>query len=238
MTSIEYADKSVLIVDDSAVNLGVLVDYLQDVGFRTFTARDGEVAIERTKMVSPNIILLDIMMPGIDGFETCRRLKANAQTADIPVIFMTALNETKDKVAGFAAGAVDYITKPIQQEELLARMDTHLRIYDLTVRLQSANEQLTQQAQELSASNATKDRLFSIIAHDLRGLFLPLLGFTDLLSLVETYKNTASAQRMAERAHGAAQSIYLLLERLLKWANLQQGQIPFQPDCIAVHHFV
>src|ERR1700691_6104160 len=122
---------TILIVDDVPANLAVAVDYLEANQFHVVVAQDGEEGIERAQLVQPDLILLDVMMPGIDGFETCRRLKMDASTRDIPVIFMTALADTSDKVAGFAAGAVDYISKPFQIEELLARIKTHLALRGL-----------------------------------------------------------------------------------------------------------
>src|ERR1700728_4046514 len=109
---------TILIVDDVPANLAVAVHYLEANQFQVMVAQDGEEGIERARLIHPDLILLDVMMPGINGFETCRRLKADENTRDIPVIFMTALADTSDKIAGFAAGAVDYISKPFQTEEL------------------------------------------------------------------------------------------------------------------------
>ncbi len=141
-SEVNFDDYGVLIVDDNAANLGVIADYLEDCGFDVLVATDGEKGIMRAEFAMPGLILLDVMMPGIDGFETCRRLKANEKTKDIPVIFMTALTSTRDKVRGFEAGGVDYITKPIQHEEVLARVRTHLRIRYLTGKLQEQNKEI------------------------------------------------------------------------------------------------
>jgi len=130
-----YQGYTLLIVDDNPTNLGVLTDYLEEQGFEILSADDGYAGLEIAQFVQPNMILLDVMMPGMDGFETCRRLKADNKTQDIPVIFMTALDSTKDKVNGFKVGGVDYVTKPVQQEEVLARISTHLRIIELTHKL-------------------------------------------------------------------------------------------------------
>ncbi|HEY9833935.1 MAG TPA: adenylate/guanylate cyclase domain-containing protein [Stenomitos sp.] len=148
----------IVIVDDKPTNLGVLFDFLTDSGFKVLVAQDGESAIQKVEYAHPDLILLDVMMPGIDGFETCRRLKANPATQDIPVIFMTALSETVDKVKGFSLGAVDYVTKPVQQEEVRARVTTHLTLRNLHHKLQEQNRQL-QQAEEKYRSiveNATE----------------------------------------------------------------------------------
>ena len=142
---------TILIVDDTPTNLEILVEVFSGRGFEVCVATDGESALEQTLQVRPELILLDVMMPGIDGFETCRRLKADKQTAEIPVIFMTALSETGDKVKGFAVGAVDYVTKPIQHEEVLARVTTHLMLRSLQRSLEQANESLEQKVEERTA---------------------------------------------------------------------------------------
>jgi DNA-binding response OmpR family regulator len=116
----------ILIVDDTPTNLGVVVESLENRGLRLLVAQDGIEGLQRAAFVKPDLILLDVMMPGLDGFEVCRRLKANAETADIPVIFMTALAETEHKITGLKAGGVDYITKPMQIDEVIARVGTHL----------------------------------------------------------------------------------------------------------------
>jgi light-regulated signal transduction histidine kinase (bacteriophytochrome) len=139
---------TILVVDDTPTNLEVLFDFLSNAGFKVLFAEDGESALEKANYAIPNLILLDILMPGIDGFETCRRLKENETTKAIPVIFLTALTDTVDKVKGFSLGAVDFITKPLQYEEVLARVETHLRLQALTKQLQEQNERLAQEIQE------------------------------------------------------------------------------------------
>jgi two-component system cell cycle sensor histidine kinase/response regulator CckA len=135
---------TVLIIDDSPINLSVVMEHLRDKGYEVLVATSGEIGIERAAYVRPDIILLDVMLPGIDGFETCRRLKANPLTQKTPVIFMTVLSETNDKLRGFDAGAVDYVAKPLQPEEVIARISTHLRLYDLSYSLELQNERLAE----------------------------------------------------------------------------------------------
>ncbi|XZN93206.1 MAG: response regulator [Microcoleus sp.] len=139
----------ILIVDDNQTNLDVLFELLRNYGFKVLVAQDGESAIEQIEYIHPDLILLDIMMPGIDGFETCRRLKADPPTQDIPIIFMSALSDTLDKVKGFQTGAVDYITKPFQHEEVLSRIETHLTIRSLQKKLEEKNAELANLNQNL-----------------------------------------------------------------------------------------
>jgi signal transduction histidine kinase len=133
----------ILLVDDNPNNLKVLSETIQGYGWKALMANDGESAIEQAEYAHPDLIILDVMMPGIDGFETCRRLKANSITEDIPVIFMTALSNSIDKVKGLEIGAVDYITKPFQQEEVIARLKLHLKISHLTRNLEQQVEERT-----------------------------------------------------------------------------------------------
>ncbi|MBT9315645.1 sensor histidine kinase [Leptothoe spongobia] len=156
MTSISSKPIRILLVDDNAMNLRVLSDALHGNDWTTLVATDGMSAIEQAKYAQPDLILLDVMMSGIDGFETCQRLKAQADTQAIPVIFMTALADAVHKVRGLEMGAVDYITKPFQQEEVLARVKLHLRLSLLTQQLESQNTLLTQ---EISEKTVAESRL-------------------------------------------------------------------------------
>lgn len=139
----------ILIVDDNPTNLSVLSIALKAAGYRTRVAMDGESAIEQIQADAPELILLDVQMPGIDGFETCLRLKANPTTQDIPIIFITASVDLDNKVKGLSIGAVDYITKPFQQEEVLARVRVHLELRFLTQKVQEQAIALQQANQEL-----------------------------------------------------------------------------------------
>jgi DNA-binding response OmpR family regulator/DNA-binding CsgD family transcriptional regulator len=135
----------ILLVDDVPANLGALGEFLVAAGAKLFIAQSGEAALARLAAVQPDVVLLDVTMPGMDGFETCRRLRAQPEWADVPVLFITALGETADKVAGFAAGGADYIAKPFQAEEVLARVAAHLRIRALQRELAARAEELQRQ---------------------------------------------------------------------------------------------
>ena len=142
----------ILLVDDDATNLDVLRHTLDGRGYRLFVTRSGESAIEVARRVHPLLILLDVVMPGIDGYETCRRLKADPDTREAAVIFLSSLDETKDKVRGLEVGAVDFVSKPFQSEEVVARVNTHLTVQRLRRQLETRNAELARElavAQEL-----------------------------------------------------------------------------------------
>jgi len=144
----------ILVVDDKPTNLDVLFQVFEKTEYDVLFASDGAICLQIVEDERPNLILLDVMMPGIDGFETCRRLKANEETRNIPVIFMTALSDTIDKVKGFELGAVDYITKPIQPEEVLARIKAHLTIERLQAELRAKSAELQVKNEKLKTKNA------------------------------------------------------------------------------------
>ncbi|MEH1898632.1 MAG: response regulator [Nostoc sp.] len=206
----------ILLVDDNPNNLKVLSEAIQGCGWKTLMATDGESAIEQTEYAVPDLILLDVMMPGIDGFETCRRLKANSITQNIPVIFMTALADATDKVKGLEIGAVDYITKPFQQEEVIARLKLHLKISHLTRTLE---QRVQERTIELSQS-------------------LQKLQHTQL-QLIQSEKMSALGQLIAGIGHeinnpigfisGNCSHLEEYIQCLLRLVNLQQQKIPY-PD--------
>ncbi|OQX17103.1 MAG: hypothetical protein BWK76_10665 [Desulfobulbaceae bacterium A2] len=145
----------ILVVDDTAANRQLLTNFLTAHGYIVHPASDGELALEFVRSTLPDLILLDIRMPGMDGFEVCRRLKADEGTRDIPVIFISILEDERDKVKGFREGAVDYITKPFQPEEVLVRIQTHLRLRELTERLE---QKVAERTGELAISNQRLQR--------------------------------------------------------------------------------
>lgn len=250
---------TILIVDDNTTNLNVLLDYLHDVGYKVLIAPNGEQALQQVTHVRPDLILLDVMMPGIDGFETCQRLKEGENTKEIPVIFMTALSDTVDKIRGFSVGGVDYITKPFQHEEVLARVNAHLTIRNLQQELQKKNEdlekytallasrneqlheknlELDEKNAQLNTLNADKDKFFSIIAHDLRN---PLGALRELPQIIveniETYSRDELI-RMILLQRDAAKNLFALLENLLTWSRIQRGMIEYSPQPLNLEHVI
>lgn len=233
-SEINPQDYNILIVDDMPANLKVLVEYLEHYGFGTRITRSGENALERVRYDQPDLILLDVLMPGMDGFETCRQLKATKSTRDIPVIFMTALTSTEDKVKGFEVGAVDYVTKPLDQEEVLARIKTHLRHHGLTLSLQEKNRQLelsnqieksrlleavNEQREQLRALNnrltavqEEKQKQLARELHDEMGQALTAISIN--LATVEEELPESCGQKIKERLQEAIQLADQTLEQI------------------------
>uniref|UniRef100_A0A832H6Q8 histidine kinase n=1 Tax=Oscillatoriales cyanobacterium SpSt-402 TaxID=2282168 RepID=A0A832H6Q8_9CYAN len=207
---------TLLIVDDTPANLGVLSDFLGDLGFRVLVAQNGESAIQKAEYALPDLILLDVMMPGIDGFETCRRLKLSEKTREIPIIFMTALADTDNKVKGFSLGAVDYLTKPIQHEEMLVRINLHLRFRKLTKQLHEQNMQL----QKVSSLG----QLVAGVAHEVNNPVGFISGnlhhaeayVNDLFDHLKLYQQQSSNASPEIQAHREEIDLDYLLEDLPK----------------------
>ncbi|MFC1549707.1 ATP-binding protein [Candidatus Neomarinimicrobiota bacterium] len=228
MMSKSLKNKTILAVDDKLENLKVLIAYLESSGFEIMVAQSGEEAFQHIEHVIPDIILLDILMPGIDGFEICRRLKTNDITKEIPVIFMTALIDTADKVKGFEVGAVDYLTKPLQHEEVLARVNAHMTIRELQQQLQERNVLLQHKNTQLMEVNATKNKFFSIIAHDLKNPLNTLLTYS--MTLVENFEklDTEKIIKGIEALNRSATRAYDLLIDLLNWARSHSGKMEYK----------
>jgi CheY-like chemotaxis protein len=152
--AIQTAPASILVIDDVPDNLRLLAQILTQRGYTVRAVSNGEQALVAATAAPPDLILLDIMMPGMDGYTVCEHLKTQPETAKIPVIFISALNEPLDKVKAFTVGGVDYLTKPFQMEEILARVNVHITLSNLQRQLEEANVKLAVQNQELQQRNA------------------------------------------------------------------------------------
>jgi signal transduction histidine kinase len=208
-------DGAILIVDDTPTNLDILFQYLKQAGYKVLIARDGPSAVRRAEQTQPDIILLDVMMPGMDGFETCRHLKAHPATQEIPVIFMTALADVESKVKGFEVGGVDYLPKPFDHREVLARVQTHLA-------LRAANRELELRLQELQARNDELDAFAHTVAHDLRGPLTSVIGLAMMLE--KEYAPTAELRKWLAVIARSGRKMDNIIEELLLLAGVRQAQ--------------
>lgn len=230
----------VLVVDDVPANLGVLFEYLDSRGFQVLVAEDGESALEQARYARPDIILLDMMMPGIDGLETCRQLRRSPDTADIPVIFMTALTDSAHKVESFRAGAVDYVTKPFQHEEVLARIETHLQLRSLERELRAQNQRLQREVsqrrmaesalqdrvRELQESNAELDAYARTVAHDLKDPLNQILG---CVQLIEPDTVSGESAHFVELIEKVGLHMNRIVEELLLLARIRDEPVVLKP---------
>lgn len=187
------AESLILIVDDTPANLRLLSHVLNKKGYKHIEASNGKEAVQLARENEPDLILLDIMMPDMDGYEVIKEIKSNDHTEDIPIIFLSSLTDTDDKVEGFKSGGVDYITKPFQKEETLARINTHLKIRSLQKQLSERIKVLRQREIELSRLNQKKDDLVRMVSHDIKN---PLTGIIGLVKLMrESDKISAEEQK-------------------------------------------
>jgi DNA-binding response OmpR family regulator len=168
----QLESSTVLIVDDNPHNLKLLLAFLNNFGVKVSVAKSGEAMLRMVQHLIPDLILLDVMMPGLNGFEACQRLKADQATQDIPVIFMTALADVESKIKGFEVGGVDYITKPIEYQELIARVSAHLTLSHLQKTLEEKNRHLQAMNQQLETKNSQLQEALDNVK-TLRGL-LPI----------------------------------------------------------------
>jgi len=222
----------ILIVDDLPENVLVVEKTLQKEGYRTEIATTGAETMERLKVISPDLILLDVLMPKVDGFEVCRLIKSDSQLSHIPIIFLTALNEPKYIIEGFEAGGVDFISKPFNLTELLARVHTHVQLKktmeenrQFIRKLKKANEELNEAKIKLTDMNSNKDKFFSIIAHDLRNPFQGFYKLTEYIS--KEFENLSSDElrtMIMDMSH-SSKKLNKLLENLLAWSRVQLGKI-------------
>jgi two-component system sensor histidine kinase/response regulator len=218
----EQQKNTLLIVDDSPENLELLCEFLRSSGFELAVAENGEAALEQVAQVQPDLILLDVVMPGLDGFETCRRLKQNNETKDIPVIFMTALVNTSDKVKGFELGAVDHIAKPLQPDEVLARITTHLTIKNLQKSLQ---EQITERDQLIGQLDA----FAHTVAHDLKNPLGVITGYMTFLNDHWTTLPTGQVQELLQTITQTGYKMSNIIEELLLLASIRQSEVKLHP---------
>lgn len=228
---------TILIVDDNKKNLQVLGNILHEKNYKVAMALDGPSALKLVPKINPDLIVLDIMMPGMDGFEVCSQLKASVETKKIPIIFLTAKIDLEDIVKGFRVGGSDYVTKPFKKEELLARIETHIELIE-------NRKQIEQQNQQLLALNALKDKIFAVVASDIK---IALDSFIEVPKLIIDPRlklSTHEIEAIMLDLQTKAGNTYLLLEDLLWWSRAQQkliqpkiGWVNVQQIFLSIHDY-
>lgn len=216
---------SILVVDDNKENLKVVSNFLKEKGYQIALSLNASDALKILRENEIDLVLLDIMMPGTDGYTFCKTMKADEALKEIPVVFLTAKTETADLVEGFRVGGVDYITKPFHKEELLARVQNHIDLAD-------AKKQIKKQAEQILRINKTKDRLYSVIAHDIKS---PFANISMLLSsIAEGYlqPGTEEYDEILQSLNASTKETYALLENLLRWTRAQTGDLEYVPEKI------
>lgn len=216
---INPSEYKILIVDDVMSNVLLLKVLLTNEKFAIATASNGRQALEQVEKENPDLVLLDVMMPDMSGFEVAQHLKSNPNTADIPIIFLTALNSTADIVKGFQVGANDFISKPFNKEELIIRV-TH------QISLVAAKRLILSKTEELQRTIAGRDKLYSVIAHDLRSPMGSIKMVLNMLILnLPSEKIGAEMYELLTMANQTTADVFSLLDNLLKWTKSQIGKL-------------
>jgi len=208
----------IFLIDDVVQNLQVLSEALRQEGFRISGAGSGAAALRILQQVQPDLILCDIMMPEMDGYEVARRLKALPQTQDIPLIFLTARTESEDILKGFDAGGVDYITKPFNTSELIARVKTHLE-------LKLARDTIIEHTERLSVLNQEKDHILNLAAHDLKNPLASILLMAEMIQLRHGELSAEKVLSYAENIYQDANRMFLIITNLLDVNKIESGRI-------------
>lgn len=218
---------TVLIVDDNPKNVQIIALTLRELKFKIVIATNGQGAVDLTERVRPDLVLLDVMMPGMDGFEACEIIKSKKENENIPIIFLTALSEKANLVKGFSLGAVDYITKPFNKEELVSRINTHLE-------LKFTRDKLETTMNHMSSLNDLKDKMFSVIGHDLRSPLGSIKMTLEFMALAADPDLKDSFDELLK----TTDEVYNLLENLLGWAKSQSGNINMVPEDVVLGDLV
>jgi signal transduction histidine kinase len=218
----------ILIVDDTPANLRLLSQMLVERGHKVRAVRDGAHALTAAQAIPPDLVLLDIRMPEMDGYEVCQRLKADARTAEIPILFISALGETEDKVKAFSLGGVDYITKPFQAAEVLARVETHLALRNLNRQLQAANAELARRLEELQDRNEELDAFAHTVAHDIKGPVTSIVSYADVLCKGGITAPDSVRVEFLQTLTRSARRIATIVDELLLLASVRKMELQLE----------
>jgi two-component system, sensor histidine kinase and response regulator len=245
------SQESILIVDDTPANLQLLAQMLSEQGYKVRIAQDGTMALMSIQSSVPDLILLDIMMPELNGYEVCSKLKASSQTKDIPIIFISALHEVFDKVKAFEVGGVDYITKPFQAQEVLARVEHQLHIRRLSQQLLEQNALLQQEVhrREMAEAevrkslskeqelNQLKSYFVSMVSHEFRNPLTTILGFAEFMRDFSPQLSEEKKQEYLRQIQESARRMTALLNDVLSIGQAEAGKLEFNPQPLDIEEF-
>lgn len=228
---------NILIVDDTPDNLYLLSAMLTQHGYEVRSAINGPVALMTTKVELPDLILLDINMPKMNGYEICEHLQSNEQTREIPVIFLSAFNEAIDKVKAFRSGGVDYITKPFQVEEVLVRVEHQLTLYRMKIELQQARAEAVKALEQEKELNRLKSEFVAMISHDFRTPLTSIQGFADLLRQNHQTLAPEVQDRYFDKIDTAVEHLLRLLNEVLLIGSIEAHKVQYQPIATDLEKF-
>lgn len=229
--NVESSSKpNILIVDDTPENLQLLTSMLQQQGYTVRPVPSGQLALQSVKVLPPDLILLDINMPHMNGYDVCEELKANDTTKDIPVIFISALNQTMSLIKAFNAGGVDYVTKPFQFEEIRVRVETHLALQNLRLELEAKNQRLEQSLTYQRKLEQTKAHLIQMIVHDLKNPLSALMGYSYLLR--EKSMNSAMGAKTIEDIAIITNTMHRMVLNILDVMQLEDHKLQIRPKLV------
>ena len=243
---------TILVVEDTPENVSVLYHLLTQKGFKVLVAQHGKQALNILERAIPDLILLDITMPGLSGFEVCKILKSQKNTQEIPIIFMTARADTDDKVKGFQLGAADYITKPFQHEEALARINAHLNLHKLQKTLEERNHILQQQNQILETvvsalqktkltaeeANIAKNQFLANISHELRTPMNAIIGYSELLKEEAEDLNVTDLIDDLDKIGRAGRHLLDMINDILDFSKIETGKMELNLETFDIYPLI
>jgi len=235
MISSPHKPPQILVVDDNQESVDLLVYFLRPAGYEIQTASDGFAAIEQVEKNPPDIILLDVMLPKMDGFQVCEKLKKNKRTIHIPVVMITALKELKDKIKALEAGADDFISKPFDSVELLARVKSLLRLKHFHDALLQRNRDLERQRQALLREDQLKKELTNLIVHDMKNPLFVIQGNLQMMHMQRETGVTVTDEKYAKRIERSSRGLLRMILNLLDISRLEQKTIKLETGPVEIH---
>jgi two-component system, sensor histidine kinase and response regulator len=229
---------TVMVVDDTPANLKLLSEILEKADYRPLVFPNARMALAAARSAPPDIFLLDIMMPECDGFALCRLLKAEKTLENVPVIFVSALQDSRNKVLAFTQGGVDYITKPFEETEVLARIETHLQIAQQRIQLEAVHQELSLGYEALRKAQDQRDSLVHFLAHDMKSLLVVILGFSEFIEIKAVEKKQKQLVDWAGHVLKAGRSLRSMIANMLTIYQMECDEMFFEKKPLSLRELV